>query len=224
MTASSVVTTEEQNRRTRLAHAAYLRGRRAAIAAVSSRGLGQRAAQPRIQVHERAEVRTVRQYERPIDSIAGDAAITRAAIYTAAAAVAASTARSELTLTGSDEAREMLVRTEIHEQAWRDRLAQSGIDMPSIETTIADLSSDADAGVDENVAMWPNVTSEVSDSEVEAIAQHTLDTAAGSVPEPEPLLDTVPAPVLDTVVDITDVAEVVELDQGVSVDAEVGSW
>lgn len=217
----TVTSAEEQTRRTRLAHAAYLRGRRAAVAAVSHRGLSQRATAPRPQVRDQAQVRTVRQYERPIDSLDRDAAITRAAIYTAAAAVAAATARSEVALTHSAEAREMLARSEIHEQAWRDRLAESGIDVPSIETTIADLSTDA--GVDDAV-VWPNVTSEVSDSEVEAIAQDTLDTAAGSAPEPEALLETLPAPVLDTVVDITDVAEVIDVEHSVSLDAEVGSW
>lgn len=115
----------------------------------------------------------------------------------------------------------MLARTEIHEQAWRDRLTESGIDVPSIETTIADLSTDTASG---NVATWPNVTSEVSDSEVEAIAQDTLDTAAGSAVEPQPLLDTLPAPVLDTVVDITDYAEVIDAPHEVSLDTEVGSW
>ncbi|MBY6413341.1 hypothetical protein HQ346_16725 [Rhodococcus sp. BP-252] len=214
---------DEQTRRTRLAHAAYLRGRRAAVAAVAHRGLAQRANAPRTQVREQVvQVRAVRQYERPIDHLDGDAAIARAAIYTAAAAVAAATARSEVALTDSAEAREMLARTEIHEQAWRDRLADSGIDVPSIETTIADLSTDT--APDDNVATWPNVTSEVSDSEVEAIAQDTLDTAAGSAVEPEPLLDTLPAPVLETVVDITDYAEVIDVEHTVSHDAEVGAW
>ena len=216
----TVTSAEEQTRRTRLAHAAYLRGRRAAVAAVSHRGLSQRATAPRTQVRDQIQTRTVRQYERPIDSLDRDAAITRAAIYTAAAAVAAATARSELAVTDSDEAREMLARSEIHEQAWRDRLAESGIDVPSIETTIADLPTD---GVDD-AAVWPNVTSEVSDSEVEAIAQDTLDTAAGTTPEPEPLLETLPAPILDTVVDITDHAEVIDVEHSVSLDAEVGSW
>lgn len=218
----TAVSADEQIRRTRLVHAAYLRGRRAAVAAVAHRGLAQRAATPRIQVRDQVvQVRTVRQYERPLDSLDRDAAIARAAIYTAAAAVAAATARSEVALTGSAEAREMLARTEIHEQAWRDRLTESGIDVPSIETTIADLSTDTASG---NVATWPNVTSEVSDSEVEAIAQDTLDTAAGSAVEPQPLLDTLPAPVLDTVVDITDYAEVIDAPHEVSLDTEVGSW
>lgn len=217
----TVTSAEEQTRRTRLAHAAYLRGRRAAVAAVAHRGLSQRAAAPRTQVHDQVQVRTVRQYERPIDSLDRDAAITRAAVYTAAAAVAAATARSELAVTDSAEAREMLARTEIHEQAWRDRLAESGIDVPSIETTIADLPTDTGA---DDAVVWPNVTSEVSDSEVEAIAQDTLDTAAGSAPEPEPLLKTLPTPVLDTVVDITDYAEVIDAPHSISLDAEVEAW
>lgn len=217
---SPVMAADEQQRRQRIARSAYARGRRAAEAALTRRSLGERTASPR-------PGRGTVYFERPrtpdgtLSALTTDTAVARAAAYTAAAALAVTAARAESGIADSNELRDIATQAGIHEQAWRDRLGDAGIDPDALDSPDADELRDTrpDEGV-------------LGAAEFESIAEHSLDAAADTA-GPPPLdpagLAQVPESMqLDRAepVDITGWAEVVDIDRAaeVSTESEVQAW
>lgn len=218
---SSLVSTAEQQRRSQIAAAAYERGRRAALAAVRRRGLYQRA-QSRQDV-----VRTQPQYGPRSDSRAfglldTDLAVARAAAYLAATAVAHELIATEpipIDRAAQDWSAATLNRTGVHEDAWRERLTDAGIDdavlRPGLSVDALELPAQLDGlDFDEIAEHTLDVSSTAADVEPIRLSDLMLDTPSYTRSE-------------DSVVDITDrVSHVVELDRGTdaAVDGGVDVW
>lgn len=213
------ISTAEQQRRSQIAAAAYERGRRAAFAAARRRSLYQRE-------HDRGESVRSRphSYEQRSDSRApgllnSDVALARAAAYLAAASVAHELVASELipdTESAQDWSRATSNRTEVHEDAWRERLTNAGIDdavlRPGISLEVLELPT------------------ELESLDFDDIAEHTFDVSATSSDlEPIRLSDLMletPRSTRsrdDSVIDITDrVARVIEIDRSADAGIEGG--
>lgn len=211
----------EQQRRSQIAAAAYERGRRAALAAVRRRGLYQRA-QARHDVGRPQPEYGLRSDSRAFGLLDTDLAVARAAAYLAATAVAHELVPTEPTPNepaAQEWSAATLNRTGVHEDAWRERLTDAGIDSAVLRPG---LSVDA-----------LELPAHLDGLNFDAIAEHTLDVSSTAADvEPIRLSDLV----LDTpsytrsdesVVDITDrVAHVIELDRGAdaAVDGGVDAW
>lgn len=220
MTTRSVSTAELQ-RRSQIAAAAYERGRRATLAAARRRSLADRAHVRREEIRSRSHSYEPRSDSRAFGLLDSDVSLVRAAAYLAAAGVAHELIAAQ-TFTDpvqQDWADATVDRTAVHEDAWRERLVDNGIDdavlRPGLSLDVLELPAELD-GLD-----------------FDDIAEHTLDVSSTSA-DVEPLrladlmLDTPRQDrSSDSVVDITDrVARVIELDRGVdtAVEGGVDAW
>lgn len=217
---SPVIAADEQQRRQRIARSAYARGRRAAEAALTRRSLGERAALPR-PGRGTVVVERPRTPDGTLSALTTDAAVARAAAYTAAAALAVTAARAESGIADSNELRDIVAQAGIHEQAWRDRLGDAGIDPDALDA--GDPDELRDARLQEFV---------LDETEFESIAENTLDASADTAGppglDPAELAQIPEAMQLDRAepVDITGWAEVVDIDLAaeVSTESEVQPW
>lgn len=215
--------TAERQRRSQIAAAAYDRGRRAALAAIHRKGLYQRAqTRPEILRTQTPEYRP-RSDSRAFNMIDTDLALARAAAYMAAATVAHEMIPTEVIpneQAAQDWSTAALNRTGVHEDAWRERLTDAGIDEAVLRPG---LSFDA---LDELPAQLDGL-------DFDEIAEHTLDVSSTAA-EVEPIrlsdlmLET-PSQTQssDSTVDITNhAAQVIDLDHGRDAAFEdgVGSW
>lgn len=210
----------DQQRRSQIAAAAYQRGRRAALAAASRRGLRERS-QHRRDIESRyggTGDRRRSSERRDAGFLETDRAVARAAAYVAATAVAHELILGEAVPSEHDARQwqsQTFDRTAVHEDAWRERLTESGIDDfgldPHLELDFVELPSDLDT------------------VDFDAIAEHTLDLSATTAEiEPLPLSDLLSeAPTAEQVnpatpVNITDyLVEVESLTATASVESEV---
>ncbi|MGU3438242.1 TraI DNA relaxase [Actinomycetes bacterium M1A6_2h] len=213
--------TAEQQRRSQIAAAAYDRGRRAALAAARRRSLPERARALRDEIRSRPHSYEPRSDSRAFGLLDSDLSVARAAAYLAAAGVAHELVASE-TFTDPadlDWAAGTTNRTAVHEDAWRERLVDNGIDdavlRPGLSLDVLELPTEL-AGLD-----------------VDDIAEHTLDVSSTSADvDPIRLSDLM----LETprqnrpsnsIIDITDrVGQVIEIDRGVdsATDPGVDPW
>lgn len=214
--------TAEQQRRSQIAAAAYERGRRAALAAVHRRGLYQRAQDRQELMRAQPRDYRPRSDSRAFGLLDTDLALARAAAYLAAAAVAHEMIPTEPTPNepaAQDWSAATLNRTGVHEDAWRERLTDAGIDeavlRPGLSVEALDLPAQLD-GLD-----------------FDEIAEHTLDVSSTAADvEPIRLSDLMVGTPRntrssDSVVDITDhVSHVIELDRNLdsAVDGGVDAW
>ena len=222
MTTRSVSTAELQ-RRSQIAAAAYERGRRATLAAARRRSLPDRAHVRREEIRARSHSYDPRSDSRAFGLLDSDVSLVRAAAYLAATGVAL-----ELTAVHANSSTDPVQqewadttgnRLAVHEDAWRDRIVDSGID---------------------NAVLWPDLSldflelpAELDAIDFDAIAEHTLDVSSTAADvEPIRLSDLMletprQERSSDSVVDITDrVAQVIELDRSVdtAVEAGVDAW
>lgn len=219
---SHLASTDDRQRRSQIAAAAYERGRRAALAAVHRRGLYARA-QAR---HDAPRARPdygPRSDSRAFGLLGTDLAVARASAYLAAAAVAREMIATEVVpndRAAQDWSTAALNRTGVHEDAWRERLTDAGIDDAVLRPG---LSFDA---LDELPAQLDGL-------DFDEIAEHTLDVSSVAA-EVEPIrlsdlmLET-PSQTQssDSAVDITgNAAQVIELDHGrdAAFEGGVDSW
>ncbi|WP_032366019.1 hypothetical protein [Rhodococcoides fascians] len=220
MTTRSVSTAELQ-RRSQIAAAAYERGQRAALAAARRRSLPDRAHVRREEILARSHSYEPRTDSRAFGLLDSDVSLARAAAYLAATGVAHEliTAQTFTDPTQQEWADATVNRTAVHEDAWRERLVDNGIDDAVLRPG---LSLDA-----------LELPAELGGLDFDDIAEHTLDVSSTAADvEPLRLVDLM----LETprqerssgsVVDITDrVARVIELDRGVdtAVEAGVDAW
>lgn len=218
---NGTVSTAELQRRSQIAAAAYERGRRAALAAARRRSLPDRAHVRRDEILARSHSYEPRSDSRAFGLLNSDVSLVRAAAYLAATGVAHELIAGQ---TFTDPARQDWAdatadRTAVHEDAWRQRLVDNGVDdavlRPGLSLEVLELPADLN-GLD-----------------FDDIAEHTLDVSSTSADvEPLRLADLM----LDTprqerssgsVVDITDrVARIIELDRGVdtAVEGGVDAW
>lgn len=220
---STTTSSAERQRRSQIAAAAYERGRRAAFAAARRRSLYQREQDRGEAVRSRPFAYEPRSDSRAPGLLNSDVAVARAAAYLAAAAVAHELVAGELipnTEQAQEWSRATANRTGVHEDAWRERLTDAGIDedvlRPGISLDVLELPA------------------ELETLDFDDIAEHTFDVSSTSSDvEPVRLSDLM----LDTprstrskdnsVVDITDrVAQVIEIDRSVdaAVDGGVDPW
>ncbi|MEV8237003.1 TraI DNA relaxase [Rhodococcus sp. NPDC077669] len=216
---NGTVSTAELQRRSQIAAAAYERGRRAALAAARRRSLPDRA-----HVH-REEIRA-HSYEPRSDSHAfglldSDLSLARAAAFLAATGVAHELIAAQ-TFTDpvqQDWADATADRTAVHEDAWRQRLVDNGIDdavlRPGLSLDVLELPAELDGlDFDDIAERTLDVSSTAADVEPIRLADLMLETPRQNRPS-------------DSVVDITDrVANVIEIDRGVdaAVEAGVDAW
>ena len=151
-----------------------------------------------------------------------NASLVRAAAYLAAAGVAHELITAQSVTSSADQSwiDDTSNRTAVHEDAWRDRLVENGIDDAVLHPGLSDDALD-------------DLATELAGLDFDDIAEHTLDVSATSADvEPIRLADLM----LDTprrtrstsgaVVDITDrVASVIELDRDVdsAIDGGLGA-
>lgn len=220
MTTRSVSTAELQ-RRSQIAAAAYERGRRATLAAARRRSLPDRAHVRREEIRTRSHSYEPRSDSRAFGLLDSDVSLVRAAAYLAASGVAHEliTAQTFTDPAQQEWADTTVNRTAVHEDAWRERLVDNGIDdavlRPGLSLDALELPAELD-GLD-----------------FDDIAEHTLDVSSTAADvEPLRLVDLMletprQERSSDSVVYITDrVAQVIELDRGVdtAVDAGVEAW
>ncbi|MEH6807055.1 MAG: TraI DNA relaxase [Rhodococcus erythropolis] len=218
---TDTVSTAELQRRSQIAAAAYERGRRAALAAARRRSLPDRAHTRREEIRARSYSYEPRSDSRSFELLDSDVSLVRAAAYLAASGVAHELIAAQ-TFTDpvqQDWADATVDRTAVHEDAWRERLIDNGIDdavlRPGLSLEALELPAELD-GLD-----------------FDDIAEHTLDVSSTAADvEPIRLADLM----LDTprqdrssesVVDITNrVAQVIEIDRGVdtAVEGGVDAW
>lgn len=218
---NGTVSTAELQRRSQIAAAAYERGRRAALAAARRRSLPDRAHVRRDEIRARSHSYEPRSDSRAFGLLNSDVSLVRAAAYLAATGVAHELIASQ-TFTDpvqQDWADATADRTAVHEDAWRQRLVDNGVDdavlRPGLSLDVLELPA------------------ELGGLDFDDIAEHTLDVSSTSADvEPLRLADLM----LETprqerssgsVVDITDrVARVIELDRGVdtAVEGGVEAW
>ena len=218
---TGTVSTAELQRRSQIAAAAYERGRRATLAAARRRSLTDRAQVRREEIRTRSHSYEPRSDSRAFGLLDTDVSLVRAAAYLAATGVAHELITAQ---TFTDPAQQKWAdatvdRTAVHEDAWRERLVDNGIDdavlRPGLSLDALELPAELD-GLD-----------------FDDIAEHTLDVSSTAA-DVEPLrladlmLDTPRQDrSSDSVVDITDrVARVIELDRGVdtAVEGGVDAW
>ncbi|KZF06330.1 MULTISPECIES: hypothetical protein [unclassified Rhodococcus (in: high G+C Gram-positive bacteria)] len=220
MTTRSVSTAELQ-RRSQIAAAAYERGRRATLAAARRRNLPDRAHVRREEIRSRSHSYEPRSDSRAFGMLDTDVSLARAAAYLAASGVAHEliTAQTFTDPTQQEWADATVNRTAVHEDAWRERLVDNGIDDAVLRPG---LSMDA-----------LELPAELDGLDFDDIAEHTLDVSSTSADvEPLRLVDLLretprQEQSSDSVVDITDrVAQVIELDRGVdaAVEGGVDAW
>ncbi|MET4050458.1 MULTISPECIES: TraI DNA relaxase [unclassified Rhodococcus (in: high G+C Gram-positive bacteria)] len=205
------VSTGEHQRRSQIAAAAYERGRRAALAAIHRKGLHQRAQTRRDVVQTRPAEYRPRSDSRAFNMIDTDLALARAAAYMAAATVAHEMIPTEAIpneQAAQDWSAAALNRTGVHEDAWRERLTDAGIDEAVLRPG---LSVDA---LDELPAQLDGL-------DFDEIAEHTLDVSSTAADvEPIRLSDLMletPSQTQssDSAIDVTgNLAQVIELDHG----------
>ena len=220
MTTRSVSTAELQ-RRSQIAAAAYERGRRAALAAARRRSLPDRAHTRREEIRARSHSYEPRSDSRAFGLIDSDLSLARAAAFLAATGVAheLSAAPTFTDPVQQEWANATFDRTAVHEDAWRERLIDNGIDdavlRPGLSLDVLELPAELD-GLD-----------------FDDIAEHTLDVSSTSADvEPLRLVDLLrETPRQEqspgSVVDITDrVAQVIEIDRGIdtTVESGVDAW
>ena len=218
---NGTVSTAELQRRSQIAAAAYERGRRAALAAARRRSLPDRAHTRREEIRARSHSYEPRSDSRAIGLLDTDVSLVRAAAYLAASGVAHELIAGQ-TFTDpvqQDWADATADRTAVHEDAWRQRLVDNGVDdavlRPGLSLDALELPFKLD-GLD-----------------FDDIAEHTLDVSSTAADvEPIRLADLM----LDTprqnrssdsVVDITNrVANVIEIDRGLdkATEAGVDAW
>ncbi|MFC8181580.1 TraI DNA relaxase [Rhodococcus sp. NPDC057297] len=215
------VSTAESQRRSQIAAAAYERGRRAALAAVHRRGVYARA-QARHAVDRTRPAYGPRSDSRAFGLLDTDLAVARASAYLAAAAVAHEMIATEV-VPNDPAAQEWsaatLNRTGVHEDAWRERLTEAGIDegvlRPGLSVDALELPAQLDAlDFDEIAEHTLDVSSTAADVEPIRLSDLMFDTPGYTRSD-------------DSVVDITDhVAHVVELDRHLDsgVDGGVDAW
>ncbi|OZD68911.1 TraI DNA relaxase [Rhodococcus sp. 06-1059B-a] len=220
MTTRSASTAELQ-RRSQIAAAAYERGRRATLAAARRRSLSDRAHVCREEIRTRSHSYEPRSDSRAFGLLDSDVSLVRAAAYLAASGVAHELITAQ---TFTDPAQQEWAdatgnRTAVHEDAWRERLVDNGIDDAALRPG---LSMDA-----------LELPAELDGLDFDDIAEHTLDVSSTSADvEPLRLVDLLrETPRQEqssgSVVDITDrVAQVIELDRGVdaAVEGGVDAW
>lgn len=220
MTTRTVPVAELQ-RRSQIAAAAYERGRRAALAAARRRSLPDRAHARRDEIRSRPHSSEPRSDSRAFGLLDSDMSLVRAAAYLAATGVAHELIAAQ-TFTDpieQDWADATAKRTAVHEDAWRERLVDNGIDdavlRPGLSLDLLELPAELDA------------------LDFEDIAEHTLDISSTAADvEPIRLSDLMLETPRqnrssDSVVDITDrVANVIEIDRSVdaAVDGGVDAW
>ncbi|OZE28470.1 TraI DNA relaxase [Rhodococcus sp. 05-2254-5] len=215
------VSTAEQQRRSQIAAAAYERGRRATLAAARRRSLPDRAHTRRDEIRSRSHSYEPRSDSRAFGLLDTDVSLVRAAAYLAASGVAHELIAAQ---TFTDPAQQewadaTVNRTAVHEDAWRERLIDNGIDdavlRPGLSLDVLELPAELD-GLD-----------------FEDIAEHTLDVSSTSADvEPLRLVDLLrETPRQEqssgSVVDITDrVARIIEIDRGIdaAVEGGVDAW
>lgn len=220
MTTTSVSIAEQQ-RRSQIAAAAYERGRRAALAAARRRSLPDRAHARREEIHTRTHSYESRSDSRAFGLLDSDLALVRAAAYLAATGVAHEliTAQTFIDPIEQDWADATTDRTAVHEDAWRERLIDNGIDdavlRPGLPLDVLELPAELD-GLD-----------------FDDIAEHTLDVSSTAADvEPIRLSDLMletPSQTQssDSTVDITgNAAQVIDLDHGrdAAFEGGVDSW
>lgn len=216
MTTRSVSTAELQ-RRSQIAAAAYERGRRATLAAARRRSLPDRAYVRREEIRSRSHSYEPRSDSRAFGMLDTDVSLVRAAAYLAASGVAHEliTAQTFTDPVQQEWADATVNRTAVHEDAWRERLVDNGVDdavlRPGLSMEALELPAELD-GLD-----------------FDDIAEHTLDVSSTSADvEPLRLVDLLrETPRQEqssgSVVHITDrVAQVIELDRGVDAAFEGG--
>ena len=212
----------EQQRRSQIAASAYQRGRRAALAAARRRALPDRAAARRDEVRSRSHSYEPRSDSRAFGLLDSNASLVRAAAYLAAAGVAHELVTAQTVTSSADQSwiDDTSNRTAVHEEAWRDRLVENGIDDAVLHPGLSDDALD-------------DLPTELAGLDFDGIAEHTLDVSAtSSDAEPIRLADLM----LDTprrtrstsgaIVDITDrVIYVIELDRDVdsAIDGGMGA-
>nr|WP_181715746.1 TraI DNA relaxase [Cryobacterium sp.]QJS06124.1 hypothetical protein [Cryobacterium sp.] len=220
MTTRSVSTAELQ-RRSQIAAAAYERGRRAALAAARRRSLPDRAHVRREEIRTRTHSYEPRSDSRAFGLLDTDLSLARAAAYLAASGVAHEliTAQTFTDPVQQDWADTTTNRTAVHEDAWRERLVDNGIDDAVLRPG---LSMDA-----------LELPAELDGLDFDDIAEHTLDVSSTSADvEPLRLVDLLrETPRREqspgSVVDITDrVAQVIDIDRGIdtTVESGVDAW
>jgi hypothetical protein len=215
------ISTAELQRRSQIAAAAYERGRRAALAAARRRSLPDRANVRRDEIRARSHSYEPRSDSRAFGLLDTDVSLVRAAAYLAASGVAHEliTAQTFTDPVQQEWADATVNRTAVHEDAWRERLVDNGIDDAVLRPG---LSMDA-----------LELPAELDGLDFDDIAEHTLDVSSTSADvEPLRLVDLLrETPRQEqssgSVVDITDrVAQVIELDRGVdaAVEGGVDAW
>lgn len=219
------VSTAELQRRSQIAAAAYERGRRAALSAARRRSLPDRANARREEIRSRSHSYEPRSDSRAFGLLDSDMSLVRAAAYLAATGVALELAAGHANTFTDPVQQDWAVATadrlDVHEDAWRDRIVDNGID---------------------NAVLWPDLSLDFLElpAELDAvdfvdIAEHTLDVSSTAADvEPIRLADLMletPRQTQtrsnDSVVDITDrVANVIELDPNLdtAVDGGVDTW
>jgi len=217
---TNTVSTAELQRRSQIAAAAYERGRRATLAAARRRSLPDRAHVRRDEIRSRTHSYEPRSDSRAFGMLDTDVSLVRAAAYLAASGVAHEliTAQTFTDPTQQEWADATVNRTAVHEDAWRERLVDNGIDDAVLRPG---LSMDA-----------LELPAELDGLDFDDIAEHTLDVSSTSADvEPLRLVDllreTPRHERSSDYVDITDqVAQVIELDRGVdtAVEAGVDAW
>ncbi|MBY4275742.1 TraI DNA relaxase [Rhodococcus fascians] len=218
---NDTVSTAELQRRSEIAAAAYERGRRAALAAARRRSLPDRAHTRREEFRARSHSYEPRSDNRASGLLDTDVSLVRAAAYLAATGVAHEMIAGQ-TFTDpvqQDWADVTADRTAVHEDAWRQRLVDNGVDdavlRPGLSLDVLELPAELD-GLD-----------------FDDIAEHTLDVSSTAADvEPIRLVDLMLETPRqnrssDSVVDITNrVANVIEIDRGVdkATEAGVDAW
>lgn len=220
---SQTASTAEQQRRSQIAAAAYERGRRAALAAARRRSLPNRAHARRDEIRARPHSYEPRSDSRAFGLLDSDVSLVRAAAYLAATGVAAELATVDANRSTDpvqqDWADATLDRLVVHEDAWRERIVDNGID---------------------DAVLWPGLSLDFVDLPAELgvidfddIAEHTLDVSSTAADvEPIRLADLMLETPRqnrssDSVVDITDrVSNVIEIDRSVdaALDGGVDAW
>lgn len=218
---TGTVSTAELQRRSQIAAAAYERGRRATLAAARRRSLPDRAHVRREEIRSRSHSYEPRSDSRAFGMLDTDLSLVRAAAYLAASGVAHEliTAQIFTDPVQQEWADATVNRTAVHEDAWRERLVDNGIDDAVLRPG---LSMDA-----------LELPAELDGLDFDDIAEHTLDVSSTSADvEPLRLVDLLretprQEQLSGSVVDITDrVAQVIELDRGVdtAVEGGVDAW
>ncbi|CCQ18281.1 MAG: TraI DNA relaxase [Rhodococcus sp. (in: high G+C Gram-positive bacteria)] len=220
MTTRSVSTAELQ-RRSQIAAAAYERGRRAALAAARRRSLPDRAHTRREEIRARSHSYEPRSDSRAFGLIDSDLSLARAAAFLAATGVAHELIAAQ-TFTDpvqQEWANATFDRTAVHEDAWRERLIDNGIDdavlRPGLSLDVLELPAELDGlDFDDIAERTLDVSSTAADVEPIRLADLMLETPRQNRPS-------------ESVVDITDrVANVIEIDRGVdaATGAGVDAW